>query len=271
MRSLLPLLALLLVGCPSWGGDDDDATDTPFDDDDATGDDDDAGDDDDSTGDDDDATNDPGAPEYADEELWFALRPGSSWRYTETTSVVPNPLIDDVLVTVVRRFPATDLGTWSPELTALEVDVDRLVGDDATHWLGLSGTGDLVWLGTEHHTGFETETIPGDGGLILSMADDLVTLENASFDAAWMLADEGSTDVSVTANGEAAFVYASGPTDGVDCLETELERAGSFVGLQYFRPEWGILGMELDLSGTGVSWEIVACSLCPQESGLPAP
>ncbi len=274
MRSLLLLLlAGVLTGCPTWGGDDDDVADDDdiFGDDD-TGDDDDAtGDDDDTTGDDDDSTNDPGAPEYADEELWFALRPGTTWQYEESVSAVPNPILDDVLVTVVRRLAATELGDWSPEITAIEVDVDRLVGDDEIHWLGLSGTGTLVWLGTEHQTGFETTLIEGDGGTILTMTADLSTLESSSFDAAWFVADDGPTDVSVIANGEAPYTYAAGPLDGVDCLETELERASSFAGLQYFKPEWGLLGMTLDLSGNGLTWEITGCSVCPPESGLPAP
>ena len=272
MRRALLILGILLVGCPTWGDDDDAATD----DDDAFGDDDDAGDDDDvadddDAGDDDDSTNDPGAPEYADEELWFALRPGTSWRYTETISVVPNPIVDDVLLTVVRRLPASDLGEWSPEITALELELDRLAGDDETWYLGLSGTGALIWLGTELHTGFETEVIDGDGGLILTKTNDLSTLEATSFDAAWFVPDEGPTNVDVTANGEAPYVYDAGPPEGVDCLETELERASSFAGLQYFKPEWGLLGMTLDLSGSGVTWEVVACSVCPAESGLPAP
>ena len=273
MRSLLPLLlASACAGCPTWTTDDDDVSDDDdlFGDDDTSGDDDTA-DDDDATADDDDTTDDPGAPEYADEELWFALRPGTTWRYIETVSVVPNPVEDDVLVTVARRLAATELGAWSPELSAFEVRVDRLAGDDEVHWLGLSGTGALVWLGTELQTGFETKTIVGDGGTLLTMTSDLVTLESVSFDAAWFLADDGQTDVSVTANGEAPYVYAAGPLDGVDSLETELERGGSFAGLQYFRPEWGVLGMTLDLSGAGVSWEIVGCSVCPPESGLPIP
>ncbi len=276
MRNLLPLLvACTLLGCPKWGGDDD----TSADDDDLFGDDDTAGDDDtgdddtgdDDTGDDDDTTDDPVAPEYADEEEFFALRPGTSWRYLETLSLVPNPVQDDVLVTVVRRLAATELGAWSPELSAFELDVDRLTGDDEVHWLGLSGTGALVWLGTEFHTGFETKFVEGDGGTLLTMNPDLSALTGASFDAAWFLADEGSTNVGVTANGEAPFLYTAGPADGVDCLETELDRAGSLVGLQYFRPRWGLLGMTIDLSGTGVSWEIIGCSVCPPESGLPAP
>ena len=272
MRALSSLvLCCSLIGCPQWtGGDDDDAAD----DDDLFGDDDDStgGDDDDSTGgDDDDSTNDPGAPEYAEDELWFALRPGTTWRYTETLSVVPNPVLDDVYVTVVRRFAATELGSWSPEITAIEVDIDRLAGDDETHWYGLSGTGELIWLGSQLHTGFETETIEGDGATVLTRTDDLSSLESVGFDAAWFLADEGATNVSATANGEAPYLYAGGPPEGVDCLETELERAGGFAGLQYFRPEWGLLGMTLDLSGDGLGWEILACSVCPPESGLSPP
>ena len=273
MRTAFLATALILLpGCPTWSGDDDDST-AADDDDLFGGDDDDAtGDDDDDAGDDDDATSDPGAPEYAEDEQWFALVPGSSWRYLETTAAVPNPIEDDVLVTVVRRIPATDLpGDFSPELSALEVSVDRVFGDDEVHWLALSGTGTVVWLGSELTSGFETETIEGDGGVVLRQVDVLDDLAGEEFDAAWLLADEGATSLDVIANGEAPYVYSAGPVEGIDCLETELDRGGSAAGLQYFKPGWGLLGMEVELSSGGRTWEIEACSVCPPESGLPAP
>ncbi|MCO4772292.1 MAG: hypothetical protein KDA24_19820 [Deltaproteobacteria bacterium] len=256
----VPLALLLFTGCPTWGGDDDD--DATSDDDDST-----AADDDD-----DDATSDPAAPIYADEEAWFALAPGNTWRYSEVTAAVPDPIQDDLLVTVVRRLPATELaGDFSPELAALEVSIDRVFGDDETHWLGLSGTGTVVWLGTEVISGFETELIEGDGGVILRRSLSLDDLTDEEFDAAWLLADDGPTSVDSVATGEAPFLYAAGPAEGIDCLETQLERGGAPVGLQYFKPEWGLLGMEIELGSGGRSWEIEACSVCPPESGLAAP
>jgi len=266
-RALL-LCSLLLAGCPAVFDDDD-----LGDDDDLFGDDDDAtANDDDATGDDDDSTSDPTAPIYDDEEAWFALVPGSAWRYVETVAAVPDPITDDVELSIGRRISANTLpGGWSAELAGLEVIVDRLFGDDEVHWIGLSGTGVAIWLGSEVSSGFETEVIEGDGAVILRRAagpDDLI---DEAFDAAWFLPDEGATDVETIANGLAPFVYDAGPTEGVDCLETEVQRNGSFAGFQYWQPVWGLLGMSVELSAGGVTWEIEACSTCPPSSGLPQP
>lgn len=268
--SLLALSLLLLGGCPGWtGGDDDDFV---SDDDDLISNDDDASDDDDSTTDDDDSTSDPQAPVYAEDEVWFALSPGNTWVYTETVSTVPNPTIDDVTVRVGRRVLGSALpGDWSPELVGLELIVDRVFGEDEVHWVGLSGTGEAVWLGSEFTSGFETEIVQGDGGTILHQASSLDDLNGETFDAGWLLADEGATDLESTANGEAPYTYTNGPKEGIDCLETELARNGSFAGLQYWKPEWGLLGMSVELSAGGRTWEIRACSVCPPSSGLPSP
>ena len=273
MRILLLALSLLLsVGCPGWThGDDDDLT---SDDDDFGVDDDDAstGDDDDSSGDDDDSTSTPEAPVYAEDEAWFALSPGNTWIYTEVVATAPTPTTDDVTVTVGRRVLGSTLpGSWSPEWVGLELIVDRVFGQDEVHWVGLSGTGEAIWLGSEFTSGFETEIVEGDGGTILRRAASLDALNGEVFDAGWLLADEGTTDLESTANGEAPYTYDNGPKEGTDCLETELNRNGSFAGLQYWKPEWGLLGMSVELSAGGRTWEIQACSVCPPSSGLPAP
>jgi hypothetical protein len=269
LRATLLLLVLSLAACAPWGGDDDDLAD----DDDLFSDDDDAtADDDDATADDDDATSDPVAPVYAEDEAWFALTPGNAWIYTETVATVPDATVDDVFVRVGRRVLASSLpGSWSPELVGLEVIVDRVFGDDEVHWVGLSGTGVAVWLGSEVQSGFETDVIEGDGGTILRREASLDDLADATFSAAWMLADEAATDVEAIATGEAPYTYEAGPEEGVDCLETTLERNGSGVGFQYWKPEWGLLGMSVEVSSGGRTWEITACSACPVGSGLPSP
>lgn len=272
MRSPALLLALL-IGCTPAGGLDDDDT-APLDDDDtAVADDDDTADDDDDTGDDDDSTSDPGAPEYAEDEAWFALRPGDAWTYVETVQAVPDPVVDDLLVTVERRLLAQELDPgWSIELTALEVTVDRLFGaTDQTHWLGLDGTGVVIWLGSELRSDFETEFIPGNGAVILERAATVDELADRTFAAAWFVADEGSTDLDTRATGLAPYLYDAGPQDGVECLETQVLRDGQPAGFQYFQPGWGLLGSDIEIAGSGVTWEITACGPCPPEAGLPQP
>ncbi len=272
---LQPLLfAVLLAGCPTFGADDDDVSD---DDDLFSGDDDDAtGDDDDSVADDDDAADDdddsiPSVPIYGDEETYFALSPGNTWRFTETTAAVPDPVIDDVVVTVVQRLSAVILpGDWEDDMAALEITIDRVFGDDETHWYGLNGTGTVYWLGSELQSGFDVETIEGDGGTVLSGAANLDDLAGDSFDAAWFLADDGETSLDTEAVGEAPCLYDGGPKEGVDCLETIVERGGADAGFQYWKPSWGLLGMEIELSGSPRTWDIEACSVCPGSSGLPA-
>ena len=255
-----PLAFLLLAaGCagpvqPPPGADDDDVT---FDDD------------DDSAGDDDDATGTDDGPSYVTEEAFFGLSVGARWRYLEVVHQDITPEEDDVLVEVRNKIPASTLDPeWPAEMAAWEVKLDRLTGQDVTHWYGLDGTGVIRWLHTTLHTDFfETEEFPGDGTVLMFVGPDEDSLLGSAYEGALYLADIEGADYSSSADTIETFVY-SGGTREVETLGIQVFEDGDLVGLQYFEPGWGLVGQSVEVGGALLEWTILECSACPPEAGL---
>jgi len=264
MRSLL--LASILFGLSACGpggwGNSSNNTDLTTDDDDSFGDDDDA------TGDDDDVTGSDETTAYPDEEEFFALALGAEWRYDELVSSDTLPVEDDVFVDVRARWAGPDLDPpWPADVVAFEIRVDRLFGQDLTHWYGLDGTGTLRWLKTRVQLDLlEFEDHVGDGSVVLETGADEEALIGRSFEAALMYGDYDGEDFSTSAETIETFMYGDG--DEVEALGLLVSEGGDDVGLQYFKARWGLLGQQLELDGASVMWTITECSLCPGSAGL---
>ncbi len=263
-RFLLLLSAALLVACPSSGWDDDDTStdddDDLFDDDDTSVDDDDAVDDDD--------TGSETTPEYPTDETFFGLALGNTWRYDETISTDIVPLEDDVNVEVVARWWGPDLDPpWGEEYVAFEIHIDRLYGDDVTQWYGLDGTGALKHLKTRFWLDFfEYEDVDGFGTVIMTSGPDEESLLGMEYDGAWYLTDRNEFDFSSIADTIETFMYGEG--EEVETLGLVIEEDAQFIGLQYFKAGWGILGQEVEVGGAATIWTITECSICPPEANL---
>ncbi len=54
----------------------------------------------------------------------------------------------------------------------------------------------------------------------------------------------------------------------VETLGLVVSEAGVMVGLQYFKPSWGILGISVALGSQSIEWTVVECSICPASAGL---
>ena len=257
---LCPLLVLLLAGCPS-GWDDPDPT---TDDDDVFLDDDD--DDDDAVDDDDTGSED--SPEYPDEEEFFGLGLGNTWRYDETVSTDVVPVYDDVWVEIVARWWGRDMDPqWGDEFVAFELYVDRLYGDDFSIWYGLDGTGSLKWLKTRFWLDFfEYEDEEGDGTVVMTSGADEEALLGSVYNAAWFLTDHLDFDFSASADTIETFMYGDG--EEVEALGLLVSEHSTQAGLQYFKAGWGILGQEVEVGGASTSWTVTECSICPPEANL---
>jgi hypothetical protein len=273
-RLLLLLLFLPLplttIGCRSWddgtpppGGDDDD--DFSAGDDDST-----AGDDDSTAGDDDDdVTDSPETASYPEEETFFALASGNTWRYVETVSTDAEPLVDDVLVTVLARLAGPDLEPgWPQSYVAFLLDVDRIFGNDSQHWYALDGTNRVRWLKTRIYDDFfEYEDFEGDGSTVYEVVDPKDEEIDRDFDVGWYLEDVDNANWSANCCTPETFFYDEGNREA-ETLGSRVFEGGDELGFQYFKPEWGLLGMDLEIEGSGVSWDVIECSACPEEAGF---
>ena len=265
----LLLLATLLphpacVSGASSQSDDDDTFGGWGDDDTSADDDDTQADDDDTQADDDDTVN---LPQYPEEELWFALSTGDTWRYDEVSSGQPEPTVDDIRVTVLGKLAASDLDpAWPPAMVAYEVLIDRLFGADWTHYYGLNGTGAMFWLHSQEDQVFEQIEHPGDGGLVFKRAPDEQSLLGETYEHAWHLPDLEGLSLDVSSDSIETLFY--GDNKEVETLGNALRMDGGVVGLQYLRGGWGLLGQSLQVEGDLVEWTIIECSPCPAEAGL---
>ena len=231
------------------------------------GDDDDTADDDDTSDDDDAAGTEPAS--YPSEEAFLALSVGNSWRYDEVVSGGPNPLEDDVQIEVVDVIAGPDLSPPLAEsVTAFEFEVDRLFGRDETHWYTIDGSGRMLWLKSQITDGFfETEEYLGAGEVVMWAAEDELGILGSSMDSVWFQPDIEGLELNTEAQTVETYMYGDGQeieSLGIVVFDSE----GTFVGLQYFKPEWGILGVSLDLGSTTVEWKITECSVCPESAGL---
>ena len=248
--SLLCLLGIWVTACgttPPVGNDDD------------VGDDDDASDDDDST--------DPGS--YPGEESFLALAVGNFWRYDEVYSGGPDPVEDDVQIEIVDVIAGPDLvPPLGPEVVAFEFEVDRLFGRDETHWYTIDGSGRMLWLKSEVADGFfETVEYLGAGEVVMWSAEDELGILGSSMESVWFMPDiEG---IELRAEAETVETYFYGDDQEIESLGVVIYDEGStMVGLQYFKPEWGVLAMSIDLGSSTVNWTITECSVCPASAGL---
>ncbi len=258
-RSLV--FCLLLAGCGGVSiGDDDDGS--PADDDDF------GLDDDDAAGDDDDATGADDGPSYPSEEAFFGFEVGNRWRYLEVVSGDITPVEDDVLIEIRNHVRGDQAPTaWDADMGAWELKIDRLDGQDVTHWYGLDGTGALKWLHTTVHLDFfETDEHPGDGSVVMLVGSDEESLLGATFDAAWFLADLSPNDYSTSADTIETFMYGAGKE--VEALGLLVREDDDVLGLQYFKAGWGLLGQDVEIDGQNYQWTIIECTACPPEAGL---
>ncbi len=164
VRSLMILLALSLVACPTRrpGGDDDDAG---TDDDDAGTDDDDVADDDDVLADDDDATPDP----------WTATEYMYAHTGTQLYSVDPNP---PYTATLIATFHASE-GGEVPNMTDLAVDLAGQMYSVSTNglWQVAPQTGEVVPVFETTGEFFVAATFLSNG-LMLVGGDEFIFLAN---------------------------------------------------------------------------------------------
>ena len=259
---LLPAAIALwaFAACPTFDSpdlsDDDDAWNPVDDDDDATDDDDDA------TDDDDDVV-DPG-PAYPEDEQWFALAVGNRWRYTETVDAGGGePVVDDVIVQIVSRRVGSSLDErWGEDMAAFEILIDRALGTNATHWLGLDGTDAMKWLRTVVHDPFGDVVTDGDGEVVFKRAAVATDLVGETYDTGWYLTDVDGLNFSAVTATEGSHQLPNGQF--IDALENDLLEGGETVGVQRVRGFVGLLGFEVSLGGGGIEWDVVECSVCPK-------
>jgi len=225
-------------------------------------------DDDTATADDDDATGTDEGPSYPTEEAFFGLAVGNRWRYLEVIHQDITPVEDDVLIEVRNKVAGPTLDpAWPDTMAAWEVKLDRLQGQDVTHWYGLDGTGVLRWLHTTVHTDFfETEEFPGDGTVLMFVGPDEDSLLGSDYEGALYLADIEGRDYSASADTIETFPY--GEDREVETLGLQIFEGGDLVGLQYFEPGWGLVGQSIQVGSALMDWTILECTACPPEAGL---
>jgi len=250
-RLLLLVFSLLLAGCP---------VEDPWADDDDTTDDDDVGDDDDTAGQE--------TASYPAEEEFLGLAIGNTWRYDEVISGGPSVGEDDVLVEIVSRVAGPDLEPQQFDtVVAFEFEIDRLFGRDESHWYSIDGSGAMRWVKSSvTEDFFDTTEYPGDGGIVMWSAADEWGVIGSSMDSAWFLADIEGIDYDSEASTVETFMY--GEDREVEAVGLVVSEEGVMVGLQYFKPQWGLLGFAVDAGSTSTSWTITECSICPASSGL---
>ena len=179
------------------------------------------------------------------------------------------PKEEDVLIEVRNKVAGPTLDpAWPAEMAAWEVKIDRLDGQDVTHWYGLDGTGVLKWLHTTVHTDFfETEEFPGDGTVVMFVGPDEDALLGTATEAALYLADIEGADYSTSADTIETFIYDGGDRE-VESLGIQVFDDGDLIGLQYFEPGWGLVGQSIEVGGALLEWTILECSACPSDAGL---
>jgi hypothetical protein len=262
------LLLAFLIGCPGTTGwsepdpSDDDDSAAPDDDDDATSDDDDdatASDDDDTAGD---------TASYPEEEAFFGLSVGNTWEYDEVLSGGPEPIEDVVFVEVVDRVSGPDFDPALPEaLTVFEVNVGWLGGRREVHWYGINGTGAMRWYRSRIHSNpFESEEFEGDAETVLKMAADKTALFGESYDSVWFLPDVAGFDYRGEGATIETFFYGEGRE--IEGLGNDIYEGDTRVGLEVVKGGWGLLGIDVEVDGENIHWEITRCSICPADSGL---
>jgi len=226
-------------------------------------------DDDDDAADDDDSFSGETAS-YPDEEEFLGLAVGNTWRYDEVVSGGPTPEEDDVMVEIVARIAGPDLTPpRSNNVVAFEFEIDRLFGRDESHWYSIDGSGTMRWLQSSiTQDFFETTEYPGDTGIVMWSAADELGVIGSDMDSVWFVADIEGIDYRSEASTVETYMYgdnAEVETVGLVIYEVESE---AMVGLQYFKPTWGLLGLSLDAGSVSTSWSITECSICPASSGL---
>jgi len=243
---MLSLLALGCVGEPLGGGPDDD--------------------DDDVIDDDDDTSVEPAS--YPEEEAFLALAVGNTWRYDEVVSGGPGGEEDDVQVTIVSRIAGPNLSPPQADtVVAFEFNVDRLFGRDETHWYSLDGSGTMRWVGSAVvQDFFETTEYPGDNSIVMWSASDELGVIGSSMEGAWFLADIEGLDFRSEASTVETFMYGDG--EEVETVGLVVFEAETMVGLQYFKPGWGVLGIAVEVGTQATDWTVIECSICPESAGL---
>jgi len=263
--AVLATLLGVLVACGTnpWaqgggGGDDDDSFGS--DDDDAVGDDD--------GGDDDDATSSQNTASYPQEEAWFALAVGNTWRFEEQVIGDVESKDDDVLVTVVRRIAGEEMDPLqSPAMVVFELEVDRLFGQNEVHWYGLDGSGSMQWVKSRLEADFlESTDYPGDGSTVARYGTSEGDLLGSQYQAIWLRGNLDGHDYSATTSTIETFFY--GDAQEVETLGNQVFEDLSEVGIQYVKPGWGLLGQTLTFGSSEVRWTITECSPCPPGAGL---
>jgi len=248
---LLLTLAVLALGCSaSPPADDDDAVD----------------DDDDASGDDDDTSVETAS--YPEEETFLGLAVGNNWRYEEVMSGGAGGEVDDVRVTVVNRIAGPQLSPPQTDaVVAFEFEVDRLFGRDETHWYSIDGSGTMRWVGSEViQDFFDTTEYEGDNSIVMWSAADELGVIGSSMEGAWFLPDIEGLDFSAEASTVETYMYGDGQE--VETVGLVVSEAGTMVGLQYFKPGWGVLGIDVEVGAQPMNWTIIECSICPESAGL---
>jgi len=230
------------------------------------GDDDDAADDDDTSGDDDDTSVETAS--YPEEEAFLGLAVGNYWRYDEVVSGGPVGDVDDVSVTIVNRIAGPELSPpQSDAVVAFEFEVDRLFGRDETHWYSIDGSGTMRWVGSEvTEDFFDTMEYQGDNSIVMWSAADELGVVGSSMEGAWFLADIEGLDFSAEASTVETFMYGDGQE--VETVGLVVSEADTMVGLQYFKPGWGVLGIAVEVGSQPMNWTVIECSVCPESAGL---
>jgi hypothetical protein len=98
-----------------------------------------------------------------------------------------------------------------------------------------------------------------------SAADELSVI-GSSMEGAWFLADIEGLDFSAEASTVETFMY--GYDQEVEAVGVVVSEDGVMVGLQYFKPGWGVLGIEVEVGSQPIHWTITECSICPESAGL---
>lgn len=213
---------------------------------------------------DDDTTPDPGSDDdtseatppldeptasYPEEESWFAIAPGQSWRFLEQLGGGPEMVEDDVLLTVERTAAASSLDPeWPQSMVAYEFVVDRTFGGDERHWYGIDGRGGLRWLRSERSDLFDVVVTDGDGGSVLGMAEAMSLLLDERWDGAFLLPDVAQDLDTVV------FDIVEIEAIGLDGVEIVIEDAGTPRGTMVWRPHDGLHLIDVELSGQQIRW-----------------
>ena len=243
--------------CGPWNG-------APADDDDSSP----SDDDDSSPSDDDDDTSSANTASYPEQEAWYALAVGNTWRYDEVLVDDVEAKDDDIRVTISARIAGEEMDPpQSPAMVVFKFDVDRLFGPNESHWYGIDGTGPLRWVKTRLSADLLGSTdYPGDGSLIATFANSEQALIGAEYQALWFLADVEGHDYSAIVGTDETFFYGDGQE--VETLGNQAFEDGNAIGIQYVKPGWGLLGQELTFGSAEVNWTVTECSACPDSAGL---